>query len=134
MERLLKICREVGVLEFIEKLPQGFFTYLQENGANPSGGQRQRLALARALYRDAPIFLLDEPTAALDAKSAQALMDLIVRLRDAGTTIVMSAHHPNLAAIADQVGTLAAGRVESVVSRDSRSALPRPAPEEARVA
>jgi ATP-binding cassette subfamily B protein len=57
MERLLKVCREAGVLDFIEKLPQGFFTHLNENGANLSGGQRQRLVLVRALYRDAPILL-----------------------------------------------------------------------------
>jgi ATP-binding cassette subfamily B protein len=119
MERLLQICRDVGVLEFIEKLPQGFFTYLNENGVNLSGGQRQRLALARAFYLDAPILLLDEPSSALDAKSEQALMDLLVRLRGAGKTILLAAHNPRLAAIADHIITLAAGRVESVVSRNA---------------
>jgi ABC-type multidrug transport system fused ATPase/permease subunit len=83
MERLLTICREVGVTEFIEKLPQGFFTHLNENGANLSGGQRQRLVLARALYLDAPILLLDEPSSALDAPSEQALMDLLAGQRAA---------------------------------------------------
>ena len=119
MERLLQICRDVGVLESIEKLPQGFFTYLNENGVNLSGGQRQRLALARAFYLDAPILLLDEPSSALDAKSEQALMDLLVRLRNAGKTILLAAHNPRLAAIADHVITLAAGRVESVVSKNA---------------
>ena len=119
MERLLQICRDVGVLESIEKLPQGFFTYLNENGVNLSGGQRQRLALARAFYLDAPILLLDEPSSALDAKSEQALMDLLVRLRNAGKTILLAAHNPRFAAIADHVITLAAGRVESVVSKNT---------------
>ena len=119
MERLLQICRDVGVLEFIEQLPQGFFTYLNENGVNFSGGQRQRIALVRAFYLDAPILLLDEPSSALDAKSEQALMDLLVRLRSAGKTILLATHDPRLAAIADHIITLAAGRVESVVSKDA---------------
>jgi len=119
MERLLQICRDVGVLEFIEQLPQGFFTYLNENGVNFSGGQRQRIALVRAFYLDAPILLLDEPSSALDAKSEQALMDLLMRLRSAGKTILLAAHNPRLAAIADQIITLSAGRVESVVSKDA---------------
>ena len=116
MERLLTICREVGVTEFIEKLPQGFFTYLNENGANLSGGQRQRLVLARALYLDAPILLLDAPSSALDAPSEQALMDLLVGLRAHVKTILLAAHAPRLFAIADQIVTLAGGRVESVVA------------------
>lgn len=126
MERLLQICRDVGVLEFIEKLPQGFFTYLNENGVNLSGGQRQRLALARAFYLDAPILLLDEPSSALDAKAEQALMDLLVRLRDTGKTILLAAHNPRLAAIADRVITLVAGRVESVVSKNAGPIAPPP--------
>ena len=114
MERVLKICREIGVLEFIESLPQGFFTHLNENGANLSGGQRQRLALARAFYLDAPVLLLDEPSSALDAKSEQALMALLQRLRDAGRTIVVAAHTPAVLAVADQVVTLAGGKIVEI--------------------
>ncbi len=110
MERILRICREIGVLEFIESLPKGFFTHLNENGANLSGGQRQRLALARALYPDAPILLLDEPSSALDAQSEESLMHLLQRLRDAGCTIVIAAHTPAVRAIADRVIEIAGGR------------------------
>ncbi len=126
MERVLRICREVGVLEFIEHLPQGFFTYLTENGANLSGGQRQRLALARALYVDAPVLLLDEPSSALDTRAEEKLMDQLVRLRNAGKTIVIAAHSPRFAVIADQVVTLSAGRVVSVVSRPALDTCPPP--------
>ncbi len=116
MERLLHLCREVGALEFIEKLPQGFFTHLNENGANLSGGQRQRLALVRALYLDAPILLLDEPSSALDAKSEEALAQLLRRESLRGRTIVLAAHSPGLLALADRVVALQAGRVVSATS------------------
>lgn len=113
MERLLRLCRELGLLEFIEKLPQGFFTPLTENGANLSGGQRQRLALVRAFYLDAPILLLDEPSSALDAQSEATLLNLLVKLREEGRTIVMATHATPLLAIADLVVTLDGGRVVS---------------------
>lgn len=114
MERVLRVCREVGVLETIEKLPQGFLTFLNENGTNLSGGQRQRLALARALYRDAPILLLDEPSSALDRQSERMLMEVLRRQRDAGKVVILAAHSPSLLEIADQVVTMAAGKVVSV--------------------
>ncbi|HEY0967185.1 MAG TPA: peptidase domain-containing ABC transporter [Opitutaceae bacterium] len=103
-ERVLTLCRELGALEFIEKLPQGILTHLTENGANLSGGQRQRLALVRALYLDAPILLLDEPSSALDAASERRLIALLQRQRDeAGKTIVIAAHSKSIAAAADLV-------------------------------
>ena len=111
MDRLLAICREVGVFATIEKLPQGFLTHLSENGANLSGGQRQLLALARALYRGSPVLLLDEPSSALDARAEGLLMEALRRRRDAGATILLAAHNPRLLQLADHVVTLAAGRV-----------------------
>jgi len=124
MERVLRLCREVGALEFVEQLPQGFFTHLNENGANLSGGQRQRLALARALYLDAPILLLDEPSSALDAKAEETLLGQLARLRAQGRTIVVAAHTSALLAVADQVVTLAGGRVVSVEPRAAGLSAP----------
>ncbi len=114
MERLLRLCRELGALDFIEKLPQGFFTHLSENGANLSGGQRQRLAIVRALYLDAPVLLLDEPSSALDARAEQTLVALCEGQRALGRTVVVAAHTTAFLSIADQVVTLAAGRVQAV--------------------
>ena len=114
MPRVLQACRETGLLEFIESLPQKFLTHINENGANLSGGQRQRVAITRALYRTAPIFLLDEPSSALDAKSEQVLMTTLARLREAGKTVVVAAHTPRLLAVADQIVTMADGRIVAI--------------------
>jgi len=103
MVRLLRVCREVGVLEFIESLPGGFLATLTEDGRNLSGGERQRLALARALYTEANILLLDEPSSALDKKAERALMELLIRLRNQGKTIVLTAHTERLLEAADLV-------------------------------
>ncbi len=110
MPRLLQICREVGILDFIESLPQGFLTPVTENGGNLSGGQRQRFAIARALYTEAPVLLFDEPSSALDLRAEHSLMELLLRLRDQGRTIVVSAHTERLLEAADQVIEIAGGR------------------------
>jgi ATP-binding cassette subfamily B protein len=114
MAQLLQLCREVGMLNFIERLPQGFFTHLSENGTNLSGGQRQKLAIVRALYLNAPILLLDEPTSALDAKAEEQLMRLLGKLRDEGRTIVISAHTSALLSMADVKITIASGSIVTV--------------------
>jgi ABC-type bacteriocin/lantibiotic exporter with double-glycine peptidase domain len=111
MARVLRVCRETGILEFIESLPNGYRTMLTENGRNLSGGQRQRLAIARALYTEAPILLLDEPSAALDQRSERELLALLLRLRGQGRTIVVSAHTERLLEAADQVLEIRDGRV-----------------------
>ena len=128
LRRLVHLCREVGALEFIEKLPQAFLTYLGENGANLSGGQRQRLALVRALYLDAPILLLDEPTSALDDAAANSLIRALKSRRDAGKTVIVASHHPRMLAAADRVVWMDGGRIvdrppaSEVASPDSAAA------------
>jgi ATP-binding cassette subfamily B protein len=114
LERMLGLCREFGVIGFVEKLPQGILTPLAENGANLSGGQRQRLALVRALYLDAPILLLDEPTSALDPAAEQEVLAALLRWQASGRTVVVAAHSAAVLAIADLVVTLTDGTVRSV--------------------
>jgi ATP-binding cassette subfamily C protein CydD/ATP-binding cassette subfamily C protein CydCD len=75
---------------------------LSDDGTGLSAGQRQRIALARAFLRDAPIVLLDEPTANLDAGTAADVMTAIRRLAT-GRTVVIAAHRPELIALADRV-------------------------------
>jgi ATP-binding cassette subfamily C protein CydD len=91
-----------GATPFIRDLPDGFGTRLGDSGTGLSAGQRQRIALARAFLRDAPIVLLDEPTANLDTGTAASVMDAIRRLA-AGRTVLIAAHRPELIALADRV-------------------------------
>lgn len=110
LERVTAIVRAVGLYDFIEKLPHRHFTQLGETGATLSGGQRQKLAMARALYRDTPILLLDEPSSALDSEAEDCLANLLKALRDQGRTIVLAAHRNSLVTIADHVVVVEGGR------------------------
>lgn len=109
-ERVVAVAREVGAHEMILRLPDGYDTVVG-NGAGLSAGQAQRIALARALYTDPAILLLDEPSASLDAEGQHALMALIGRLRAEGRTVIFSTHQTDLLAIADKVMLLAGGRL-----------------------
>jgi len=95
-----------GLREAIGRLPDGLGTVLGERGAGLSAGERQRVALARAFLRDAPLLLLDEPTANLDGDTEQDVVDAIGRLAR-GRTVVLVAHRPALIALADRVVSLA---------------------------
>ncbi|WP_426503466.1 thiol reductant ABC exporter subunit CydD [Dactylosporangium sp. McL0621] len=91
-----------GALSFIDALPDGFDTPLGDDGAGLSAGQRQRIALARVFLRDAPLVLLDEPTAGLDPATEAELL-VAIRTHAAGRTVIMAAHRPTLVALADRV-------------------------------
>ena len=94
--------RQAGATDFVDALPAGAQTVLSDDGAGLSAGQRQRIALSRAFLRDAPLVLLDEPTANLDAETAAEVMTAIRRLAR-GRTVVLAAHRPELIALADRV-------------------------------
>ena len=99
-----------GADEFVRELPDGYDTVVGDGGRPLSAGQLQRLALARAFLRDAPLVILDEPTANLDPESAELVGEAIERLRE-GRTVLLIAHRPELARRADRIVTLAAGRI-----------------------
>ncbi len=92
--------------ETVRNLPDGLETVLGDRGAGLSAGERQRVALARAFLRDAPLLLLDEPTANLDGETEREIMQAIARLAE-GRTVVLVAHRPALIAVADRVLSLA---------------------------
>ena len=91
-------------------LPAGLATRVGEGSSGLSVGQRRRVALARALLRDAPLVLLDEPTAALDADTEMLVVEAVRLLREAGRTVVVVAHRPALVALADDVVDIAAAQ------------------------
>jgi ATP-binding cassette, subfamily B, bacterial len=103
-----------GLGEFVRSLPAGFDTMLGEKGSKLSAGQAQRIGLARAILRDAPILLLDEPTAALDVATEDAVM---VGLRDwvneapDRRMVILATHRRTTAARADRIYQIANGRV-----------------------
>lgn len=102
--------RLAGAHDFITARPEGYDTLVEERGGNFSAGQRQRLAIARAALRPAPILLLDEPTVGLDVASEAAVQQAILRLAR-GRTVLMITHDLRFAARADRVLMLSAGRV-----------------------
>ncbi len=105
-----RAARDAHAHEFIVRLPQGYDTDVAEAGGSFSGGERQRLGIARALLKDAPIVILDEPTSALDAISEDIVFKAIRRLRQGRTTIVI-AHRLSTIRDADRILVLDGGRV-----------------------
>ena len=98
-----------GADSFVSGLPDGYETVVGDGGRQLSAGEGRRIALARAFLRDAPLVILDEPTADLDPESAEIVEEAVDRLRD-GRTVLVVAHRPSLAGRADRVVRLAEGR------------------------
>jgi ATP-binding cassette subfamily C protein CydD len=95
-EAVERAARAAGFDSVVESLEAGWNTRIGQGGVGLSVGQRQRLALARAFHREAPLVILDEPTAHLDAKTERAVLDSIAGLHAAGKTVLLVAHRPAL--------------------------------------
>jgi ATP-binding cassette, subfamily C, bacteriocin exporter len=111
MERVINVCDNLGMTQFIEELPHGFNTYLGENGATLSGGQKQRIALARALYRNPEILILDEATSSLDSSAELYVQNAIRLLRDDAKTIIVIAHRLSTINMAQRIIVLDKGEI-----------------------
>lgn len=118
MQLVLTIAQQLGILEFIEKLPDGFNTLLGEHGVNLSGGQRQRIAIARAIYRNPEILILDEATSSLDPVSDLYVQHVMQSLRDAGKTIIVIAHRLSTVVNADKIVVLQDGALAEEGTHD----------------
>jgi ABC-type multidrug transport system fused ATPase/permease subunit len=101
---------QAGASGFIEKLPRGYETVIGESGSDLSVGQRQRIAIARALLTEAPILVLDEPTSALDAHHERKLVETLSGLKG-GRTIVIVSHRLSTVAKCDRIVVMDGGRI-----------------------
>jgi ATP-binding cassette, subfamily C, bacterial PrsD len=103
----------------ILRLPQGYETEIGENGAALSAGQSQRIALARALYKDPFIVVLDEPNSNLDQEGDAALTKAILGVRARAGIVIVVAHRPSALAAVDHVLVLAQGRAQAFGPKDT---------------
>lgn len=109
-QMVVAAARAANAHEFIEKLSHGYASRLGENGALISGGERQRIGIARAFLKDAPILVLDEPTSAIDARTEDGILAALHMLM-AGRTTFIVAHRLSTIRDADQVIVLDGGRI-----------------------
>jgi len=110
-EKTLEAARQAGIEEIIQGMPGGFDTELEEQGLNLPGGLRQRIGLARALFGDPGILILDEPDASLDQKGLQALSQIMKQAREREKTVVLVTHRPGLLQFTHQLLLLKNGQV-----------------------
>jgi ATP-binding cassette subfamily B protein len=111
MTRVIEVCDKLGMTKFIEQLPNGFNTYLGENGATLSGGQQQRIAIARALYRNPEILILDEATSSLDSVAETFVQNTLRVLKEESKTVIVIAHRLSTINMAQRVIMLEKGIV-----------------------
>ena len=109
--RLVAAAELTGLDRVVADLPDGWDQRLGQGGTGLSLGQRQRLALTRALLAPAPLVVLDEPTAHLDADGERVVLEAVRRLRDQGRTVLLVAHRTSLLEVADRTVTVTADAV-----------------------
>ncbi len=109
-EQLQDACKRACCHDFIMKLPKGYDTTIGEGGSTLSGGEKQRISIARALLKDAPILLLDEPTAALDADNERMIQQALEQAAQ-GCTVIMIAHRLKTVVSADQIIVMENGEI-----------------------
>lgn len=110
-ETLMKVCKQIDLLTFIEKQPNGFNSYIGENGVFLSGGQKQKIAIARALYRNPEVLLLDEPTSSLDQDSYDYVTEIIRNFSEQNKTIVVISHNLSNINVFDNIIVIDGGKV-----------------------
>jgi len=109
-EEVERAARQAQAYEFIQQMPQGFDSPIGERGQLLSGGQKARIAIARAFVRNSPILILDEPTAALDSRAEAEIQASIDSLEE-GRTVICIAHRLSTLANMDEIVVLDKGRI-----------------------
>ena len=111
MKRIVDLVEQLGLKDFIERLPNGYMTYIGEHGASLSGGERQRIAIARALYKEPEILIFDEATSSLDSISEKHVKQTLDALAKRGKTVIVIAHRLSTVKNADMIVVLDKGQV-----------------------
>jgi PrtD family type I secretion system ABC transporter len=129
METILEAARVAGIHDLILHLPDGYNTRIGEAGAGISAGQRQRLGLARALYGEPFLVVLDEPNSNLDRNGDASLTEAIGSVRARGGIVIVIAHRPSAIASVDQLLVMNQGRIHSFGSKATIMGSMAPEPE-----
>ncbi|MBZ9850414.1 type I secretion system permease/ATPase [Mesorhizobium sp. CA14] len=122
-QEVVEAARLAGVHDMIIRLPQGYETQIGEGGAVLSGGYRQRIALARAVFGMPKLIILDEPSSNLDADGDRALSECAIELKRRGSTVIIVSHRPSTIANVDKILLLREGAVEAFGMRNEIVAL-----------
>ena len=111
MDKINEVMKKAQLAEFVDKLPNKAEEIVETGGENFSGGECQRMALARMLYKDSDIYLLDEPTAALDAGTSKSIFDMLAQENKNGKTIIAITHDAGKATYGNKVLVVNGGRI-----------------------
>jgi len=115
---VISAAQAAGIHEMVLALPDGYETRIGEDGAILSAGQRQRVALARTLYRDPFLIVLDEPNSNLDAEGERALTSAIKNVRERGGIVIVIAHRPSALIAVDRVAAMAQSRIQAFGAKE----------------
>ena len=111
LEEIIEACKKAGAHEFIEKLPKRYETVLGEHGCGLSGGEKQRLALARALLGNPTFIILDEATSSLDTVSEMEIHKVIKQLKDENIAVILIAHRLSTVMNCDKIFVMKEGKI-----------------------
>lgn len=117
-EQVILAAKNAGAHDMIVSLPDGYETVVGEGGAMLSGGQRQQIGLARALFGNPVLVILDEPNSHLDTDGEATLVSAVQRLKDKNKTVVIATHRPSIISVCDKILVLEKGKVSTFGLRD----------------